>query len=90
LQEASALKQQYEQLNAVLESADMQHMLDVLVAMKRSLDTLIQVPEFSGVADKAAILEARLKEMAVPQLAAAIRDQKGVCQLCILERTWEQ
>jgi hypothetical protein len=63
----------------VLEGADMQQMLDVYVAMKRSLETLTRVPEFSGVADKAAVLEARLKEMAVPQLAAAIRNQEGAC-----------
>jgi hypothetical protein len=79
LQEVSALKQQYEQLSAVLEGSDMQKMLDVYIAMKRSLETLTKVPEFSGVTDKAAVLEARLKEMAVPQLAAAIRDQEGAC-----------
>ena len=71
------MKQQYEQLSAVLEGGDMQQMLDVLGTMKKSLDTLAQVPEFAGVADKVAMLESRVKEVAVPHLAAAIRDQKG-------------
>ena len=80
------MKQQYEQLSAVLESGDMRQMLGVLATMRKSLATLAQVPEFAGVADKVALLESRVKEVAVPQLAAAIRDQKGPPLLCLLSR----
>ena len=77
VQEAATLKQQYDTLNDVLERANMPQMLAALVTMKKSMDALVKVPEFSGVADKVALLESRLKALAVPKLADALRDQHG-------------
>ena len=78
LQEAAVLKQQYDTLNEVLEGSDTQQMLNALLSMRKSMDTLARVPEYAGVSDKVAMLEARIKGLAVPQLANAIRDQNGV------------
>ena len=38
----------------------MPQMLDALITMKKSMGALVKVPEFSGVADKVAMLESRL------------------------------
>lgn len=77
MQEAATLKQQYDALNDVLERADMPQMLDALLTMRKSMGALERVPEFSGVADKVAMLESRLKALAVPKLADALREQNG-------------
>jgi hypothetical protein len=80
-QEASALKQQYDALDGVLEAGDVPAMLDALAALRRSSGALAAVPEFAGAADRTALLEARLKGLAVPRLAQAIRDQNGAAPL---------
>lgn len=56
---------------------DMAQMLSALSTMRSSLDSLVNVPEFVGISDKVAMLETRVKEMAVPKLAGAIKDRRG-------------
>lgn len=77
MQEASTLKTLYDSLDDVMARGDMSQMLSALRTIRSSLDALVNVPEFVGVSDKVALLEARVKEMAVPKLAQAITDRKG-------------
>lgn len=79
VQEASTLKLLYDSLDDVVAQGDMAQMLSALGAMRGSLDSLANVPEFVGITDKVAMLETRVKEMAVPKLAKAIKERKGAC-----------
>jgi hypothetical protein len=78
MQEASTLKRLYDSLGDIMDRADMGEMMKSLSTMKRTMDTLVNVPGFVGISDKVAILESRLKEIAVPQLTEAIRQRNGV------------
>lgn len=77
MQEASTLKLLYDSLDEVMARGDMAQMLSALGTMRTSLDSLVNVPEFVGISDKVAMLETRVKEMAVPKLANAIKDRNG-------------
>jgi hypothetical protein len=77
MQEASTLKTLYDSLDDVMARADLPQMLSALRTIRSSLDALVSVPEFVGVQDKVAMLEARVKEVAVPKLAQAFADRRG-------------
>lgn len=78
VQEASTLKLLYDSLDDVMAQGDLAQMLSALGTMRSSLDSLVNVPEFSGITDKVAMLETRVKEMAVPKLAKAITEREGM------------
>jgi hypothetical protein len=90
VQEAATLKQQYDNLNEVLEHADVRAMLAAHTTMKKSMEALIKVPEFSGVADKVSLLESRLRELAVPKLASAITNRNGAVVSLSELSTWSR
>lgn len=71
-QEASTLADVYHSLGGLLDSGELGQLLAALGTMRGSMAAVAKVPEFVGVADKVAMLEARIKDLAVADLSGAV------------------